>query len=316
MRTGKARWLAATALVAGAPPLLALPLASATADEARLRPHQGPVVELGLEGSFLFNAGDQRSASDPTDDKLGELGPMDSGDYGQSFAATARWNLDERWAVHLGLAGTWLSDDESNFTDQSVIIGPQQQPIFIDNFYRGGFESSYAILDGAAVYRLGEPAWGGQRLDLLFGLRGLHSDADADYSYETFEGSGRVDVSTRGWYVGPVLGIGADLPLGGGFALVGQASGSVLFGSRKDSSSTEDGPAEERYDSNTVYTLEGSLALQYAIAPGVALQGGYRAQQLWNAGVRYDQVDKDGDFESGAADILVHGAFVRVNLSF
>ena len=79
---------------------------------------------------------------------------------------------------------------------------------------------------------------------------------------------------------------------------------------------TEDGPQVERYDSNTVYTLEGSLALQYAIAPGVALQGGYRAQQLWNAGVRYDQVDKDGDFESGEADILVHGAFVRVNLSF
>lgn len=310
----KARLLAATALVAGGETLLVLP---AQADEGRLRPHQGPVVEIGLQGSFLFNAGDEQSSVDPTDDKLGALPDLDSGDYGQSFGATARWNLDERWAVQIGMNGTWLSQGESNAAElEEIIIDPQQPPIENLATQRGTLESSYAILEGAAVYRLGDPGWGMDRLDLLLGLRGLHTEAEADYSYDAFFDSGTTEISSRGWYLGPMLGVGATLPLGGGLALVGQASGSVLFGSREDQSASDGEPEVDVYDSNTVYTLEGSLALQYAIAPGVALQGGYRAQQLWNAGVRYEDVEKTGDFESGEADLLVHGAFVSINLEF
>ncbi len=313
MRKLKARLLAATALVAGGDSLLALP---AQADEGRLRPHQGPVVEIGLQGSFLFNAGDERSAVDPFDDKLGDLSDLDSGDYGQSFGVTARWNLDERWAVQVGMNGTWLSQGESYASDfEEIIIDPQLPPLISGTDQRGTFESSYAILEGAAVYRLGDPGWGMQRIDLLVGLRGLQSEAEADYSYEG-TANGDVEITSRGWYLGPMVGVGATLPLGGALSLVGQASGSVLFGSREDQS-VEDGDTEiDVYDSNTVYTLEGSLALQYAIAPGVALQGGYRAQQLWNAGVRYENVEKTGDFESGEADLLVHGAFVSINLQF
>jgi len=313
MRKLKARLLAATALVAGGDSLLALP---AQADEGRLRPHQGPVVEIGLQGSFLFNAGDERSAVDPFDDKLGDLSDLDSGDYGQSFGVTARWNLDERWAVQVGMNGTWLSQGESHASDyEEIIFDPQLPPLISGSDQRGTFESSYAILEGAAVYRLGDPGWGMERIDLLVGLRGLQSEAEADYSYAGTS-NGDVEISSRGWYLGPMVGVGATLPLGGAFALVGQASGSVLFGSREDQSVEDGNPQVDVYDSNTVYTLEGSLALQYAIAPGVALQGGYRAQQLWNAGVRYEDVEKTGDFESGEADLLVHGAFVSINLQF
>lgn len=303
MMSRKSRWLAATALVAGGGTAVAT---VAVADEGRLQPHQGPVVEIGLEGSYLFNESNERFSPDPGDAKFGYLPAAKSDGEGASFGINLRYNFDSNWAVEGAFSTTWLDESSS-----------AAQPPYPMAHAKAVIDSDFTTLDLSAIYRLGGSRLTDTRIDLHFGVRGLLVSNEMDVDYVDGSVSDSLEYRSDGWYVGPRLGIGAGVPLTDSLSLVGGAFGSVLFG-EVDRQSNDGGPAPlaKSNSGNTVYNLEGSLGLNLRLFDNVSLQAGYRAQKFWDAGTRFDETDKSGNYEASDADLLVHGPYVRLNFAF
>lgn len=298
--------MAATALALGGGATTALP---ALADETPPRPHQGPVVEFGLEGAYLFNNSADGSSAEPGG-KLGLVPSLRSGDEAASFGLSGRFNMDAHWAVEAAVSGTWLGED-SGSGSRLIFF-----PVFGTEAASGSFDTSYETLDLAAVWRLGDPGIGASRFDVSFGLRALHVGSNAAYEWSGPSSNGALEVESDAWLGGPRIGLSAALPLGERFSLFGSVSGAVLIGQRWSESDTLAGGSVDEEDFTTAYNLEGAVGIDFRIADGVSLGAGYKAQQIWNAGVHYDEIDKGGNYEADDADLLVHGAFVRLNLAF
>lgn len=268
--------LAATALVAAA---VATP-AGAEERAARL----GPVVEFGLEGGFMFNESDTTAGFEDSD-KYGDLGDLAAGEEGTYFALSGRFHLDESFAIDGALTSTFLHEDNVSALGASASNG-----------------LDYQTLDVSLVYKLGDD------FALFGGVRGLHADNEIEAS--GFLASDTIDANV--WMGGPRLGAEMDLQFGDfPVGVVGSVSGSVLFGS-VDVEGSYPGMSE----GVTTYNLEGSLALSYEIADGVQLQAGYRAQQFWNLAPTFGEISTSGYDYDGEGDVLVHGPFAKVHLSF
>ncbi len=276
MNSFKRALLGATAVV------LALQVAPAVAQEKAAR--LGPVVEFGLEGGFLFNDSDTTAGFDDSD-KYGDLSDLVPGDEGGYFALSGRFHLDEDFAIDAALASTFLDQDNSS------------------TFFESGSNAfSYQTMDASLVYKLGDG------FDLFGGLRGLHLDNEIEAA--GFFASDNIDATA--WLVGPRLGADMNLQFGDfPIGVVGAVSGSVLFGSIE-----VDGSYPGMSQGVTVYNLEGSLALAYEIVEGVSLQAGYRAQQFWGLAPEFNEISPAGYSYGGEGDVLVHGPYAKIHLSF
>lgn len=274
--TMRTRLLGATALAAA---IAATPV---VAEERAAR--LGPVVEFGLEGGFMFNESDTTAGFDDSD-KYGDLSDLVAGEEGTYFALSGRFHLDESFAIDGALTSTFLHEDNSSAIGQSASNG-----------------LDYQTLDVSLVYKLGSD------FALFGGVRGLH----ADNEIEAFGFFASDTIDSNVWMAGPRLGAEMDLQFGDfPIGVVGSVSGSVLFGSI-DVEGSYPGMSEGA----TSYNLEGSLALSYEVADGVRLQAGYRAQQFWNLAPQFDEIDTSGYDYGGEGDVLVHGPFAKVHLSF
>lgn len=264
---------------------LALAAAPAGADERAAR--LGPVVEFGIEGGFLLNESDDGASFDDGD-KYGDINDLMTGDEGGYFALSGRFHIDETLAVDGGFSATFLEpEDSGNFSG----LGDY-----------GSNDLDFETVDASLVYKLDDD------FALFGGVRAMHLSSKV----EAFGGFASDTIDANGWLIGPRLGGDMNLRFDGfPVGLVGSLSGSVLFGSID-----VEGSFPGMSDGATAYNLEGSLALSYEVADGVQLQAGYRAQQFWNLAPQFEEIGTSGYDYGGEGDMLLHGPFAKVHLSF
>lgn len=277
-------------------PILALatPVANA-ADYVEPAPDFVPKTYISAEGGIIWT---DHGIREDGDDKFGDIDDDDNGFYA---AITARRMFNPSWDIQLTGTGTWL-DGASQRAD----------PDGAD--YRYNTDLDFQTIDLDVGYHPME----NPMIRLLLGLRVLHVDDELTYSdTNPFAGDHFASFDSNGWAVGPRIGIQSEMMLGDSkFGLIAEGSGSILFGKFDEDWENFNGPSGSDNDSRTVYNLEGLAGLSYHCNENFAITIGYRAQKWWdlreNTGVSFD----NGYSLTADPDVLVHGPFARVGLTF
>ncbi|CAN1574982.1 Major outer membrane precursor, Legionella pneumophila-type [Paracoccaceae bacterium] len=183
-------------------------------------------------------------------------------------------------------------------------------------------ELSFAAMDVEIGHHR---AVGSNDLRLFAGLRGMTSSTSSDKVGSAVSGGGGLSVSEEVKLqsdfvgVGPRVGLGySTKPAVGSFGFAGQIGAAALFGTRKDrgeftisssgGSSASSGFSES--GSQTVFSLDAQIGINYYVSENSKISAGYAAQQLWNV---------DGFSDSDDIDVgprLIDGVFLGFTTQF
>jgi hypothetical protein len=272
-----------------------------------------PTTFISFEGGTLFDTSPTNASFDEDNDKLGALGSLQPGDWGQNGRFDLGQQLTEDWDFKIAAALTFLGDDsEGAIVDNSSSAG----------FAEAAQKTSFQTLDVEIGYQI--DALGAIDTRVFAGARALHSTTQLEWNFEgevdklgdITEGG---DFSDEVWSIGPRIGIDVAVPLNSTkVSLVGSASGSLLFGS-VGSQYSFDGDSTDQLtdwsDSQTLWNLEGMAGVSFGVGGNADLTIGYRAAQFGGLITDRSDIDSDGGFsEDGRSDLLVHGPFARLTV--
>lgn len=253
-----------------------------------------PATYISAEGGLIWT---DYGIAESGDDKFGDI----QDDDGFYAAVTFRRNINPSWDWQVTGTATWLN-------------GISARNAFFGDYF--DTDMDFQTVDVDLGYHPGD----NPQTRILFGARFLHATESLNYSEEFNEFSRTFN--SEGWAVGPRIGFQSDMPLGNSnFGFVTEASGSILFGTFDTDVSGEDWGAEfwKQSSSNTriVYNLEALAGLSWHPTQSLTFTAGYRAQQWWGIRNNTRIVVSDFDYSLRADDdILVHGPFARVGLTF
>jgi len=297
-----------------ASPLFVLPVLAITASAAHAAdmvynevvPEPQPVAVnyVALEGGIIW--ADQGIVDVDDRDKFGNI----RDDRGFYVAATYRRLVNPEWDWQTTVTGTWLKGRE---VAESREFPEEYQP------WELGRVKSNLTFQTADV-DVGYHPGANPLMRLHIGLRGLHSSDKLNFwsSYDDLVQK----VDTEGWAIGPRIGFQSETMLGDSkFGFVAEASGSILIGRFKTEYSEqhywEDEPYTESYsDTRAVYNLEALAGLSWHATDSLTITAGYRAQKWW--GLRNNTAFPASSYSSISVDkdILLHGPFLRVGMTF
>lgn len=257
-------------------------------------------------GGYLFNdSQDVFSADEST--KLGNLSSLEPGDDGYNFGLSIGHAIDENWDWKATFNASAFDDAQSIGTEG--LVGTIAQTKL--DFQYGDFDVGYQV-----------PVGGGSTLRLFGGVRILHADTSVGYGFWDGGFTGELSNTSDFWAFGPRLGLEGKLMLGesafslnyavSGSVLYGDSDRDVVYGSNWYSDFTDSGDAA----ADPVWNAEGSLALAYNFNPGTSLSLGYQVQQWWGLAPSVRNAEANGDFTPGNSDVLIHGPFVKLTVTF
>lgn len=260
-----------------------------------------PSAFISFEGGVVFDGSKSNMSFAEDDDKLGELGSLQPGDWGGEGRFTFGQQLHNDWDYRVGVAAIFLGEDTSSAKGAEA-----------------SQKTSLQTLDVEIGYRPGD--LGALQTRLFAGVRGLHSATTADWSHNSeddkFGRSGEFNDDV--YAIGPRIGADLLIPLSASnVALVGSASGSVLLGNAESAYRYEgiDSELTRSISSETVWNAEAMAGVSFGVGERAELTLGYRAAQFWNVMADRSDIKVDGSFnEDGRSDLLVHGPFARLTV--
>lgn len=282
---------------------------------APLPGHAGPaenVPFVSLYGGYLFSDTDSNLSFADGDSYFSDLRDLDPGGNGGLVGVAIGGPINPAWDWRASFNAQFLGDDETSLS--------QDNQVAEDRF-------NFQYFDLELGYRPGVIPE--SNLRLFAGFRALRAANDIHYGYED-ESDGKLgrfdhDIDMVG--IGPRIGADASIPLGNsGASISARGAASAIF-TRVDHSFSfyEDAlpfPDEGRLDlddNRTVYNLEASLAVDYAVSDRMSLSVGYQAQQWWDLATTVSNAGSDtgsSDFPGkiGSGDVLTHGPFARMTI--
>lgn len=286
-----------------------------------------PTTFISFEGGYFFNASPENasfgSGYSSDADKLGSLDSLKPGAGGAQGRFELGQRLDDTWDFKVGLGMITQREDTSD-TNFSVKPIPSEL-LVVSGTASAAQKIDMQIADIEVGYRPDD--LGSLQTRLFGGFRGLHAQTEltlegtSNFSLGTFNGADKLGGGFDGqatddvFVLGPRVGVDLALPVNGhDVALVGSASGSVLFGT-VESSTGWAGGSESSSDSLTVWNVEGMAGMSVGIGERANLTFGYRVAEFGGLTVDRSDVDKMGDFSGdGQSDLLLHGPFARVTI--
>lgn len=284
----------------------------AWAADVESRPVDVTEVYLSVTGGYLFNRSEDNFSVDPTDNKVGNLEPLQPGSEAWFTALVMGQRIDSHWDWRASAQSIMSSEDDS----------AASPPNTGDTEWASN-ELSVITLDLEAGYHPDLIA--GVDLRVSAGPRVVLAENNISYGYEDDGGGklgelGQYDHENSVSAIGPRLGIDALIPLmEDGPRLVLASSGSVLFGDfEKDFSYDRTNTGRGGFNianNGTIYNLEGSAGIQFNVLSNASLEFGYRAQQWWNLLESVDDAKSgDGEFSSSRTDAFMHGPYATFRL--
>lgn len=289
-------------------------------------------VDLSIEGAYLFSSGKLPYAQ--FDDGVSNSDfTMDPGD-GWNGGASARFRFEGGWKFNVAYKGTRLNEtaDTGQYDDLNTattwpvwnILSPTTTS------YNQVVASSDTNVDNFDLSIGHDVGLGSGNMTLIGGLRyGVIQQNTSTTIYCTrvasacvppvVEGTEYRQSEYRGF--GPSLGFDYSVPLtDSGIGAFGTALGSVLFGKQETvTEGTGNASGTSTFsDHHIAYTLEGQAGLSYKIPDRpITLAAGYEVS--WLNGVRDTQNNSSStgtdSFGEHHADLLTHGAFIRLTVS-
>ena len=258
-----------------------------------------PTAYISFEGGIFFDASSSNIRFDKDDSKLGDLGSLQPGDWGGQGRFELGQQLNNDWDYRVGISAVFLSEDTSSHNEAEASQKTDLQTLDLEVGYR--------------------PEDVGPVQSRLFaGLRGLHSSTEADWSYDGANdkvGEFNDDV----YAIGPRVGADLLIPLNSSdVALVGSASGALLFGNVESSYDYRGRGSELTRWSNseTIWNVDAMAGVSFGIGETANLTLGYRASRYWGLMSDRSDIQADGDFsKDGRSDLLVHGPFARLTVA-
>lgn len=269
-------------------------------------PVAAPSWTASAWGGYLFNdSQDVFSADEST--KLGNLSSLEPGDDGYNFGLSIGHAIDENWDWKASFNASGFDDAQSIGVDGSVGTLAETKL----DFQYGDLDVGYQV-----------PFGDGSTMRLFGGVRILHANTSVGYGFDDGGFQGALSNTADFWAFGPRLGLEGKLMLGASaFSLNYAVSGSVLFSDADRDVSYASNWYDEfatRGDavSDPVWNAEGSLALAYNFNSSASLALGYQVQQWWGLAPSVRSAEPDGDFTPGNSDVLIHGPFLKLTVTF
>ena len=297
-----------------ASPLFVLPVLAVTAsatqaadmvyNEAAPEPQSVAANYVALEGGILW--ADQGIVDANDSDKFGNI----RDDRGFYLAATYRRLVNPEWDWQMTATGTWLKGRQvSEYREFPEDYQPWELGRVKSNL-------TFQTADFDAGYHPGA----NPLTRLHIGIRALHSSDKLTYwsPYDYW----REWVDTEGWAIGPRIGFQSETMLGDSqFGFVAEASGSILLGRFKTEYGYQYDGQDEAYtesysDTRAVYNLEALAGLSWHATESLTITAGYRAQKWWGLRNNTAFPASSNPSVSVDSDILLHGPFLRIGMTF
>lgn len=275
-----------------------------------------PTTFLSFEGGVVFDSSPSNVdfANIDDDDKLGVLDSLQPGDWGGQGRFELGQRLDSHWDYKVGLAGIFLTEDQTSGDFGSEVTGRHSE---------ASQKTSLQIVDAEVGYRPDD--LGQLQTRLSAGVRSLHATSETDWSYDGQAGIFGNDDKLGEFHdeiyaIGPRIGMDVTMPIEStGISLVGAAYGAALFGNvdsvYRYENSWNESSLTRSSDSQMIWNVEGMAGVSFDVGENAGLTLGYRAAEFGGLMVDRSKIGKGGGFsDDGSSSLLVHGPFARLTV--
>lgn len=270
---------------------------------------------LNVQGGIgeIDNIWDDKTGSEDLSDKVGSEDNLTSYMGSLTLSRETSPNKDMAFGLSFGVSPQEGFKISSGFSGSGSGSGVQTIAVRDSNSYAAlDFEMGTTVPMGTADMR-----W-------FYGARALASKSNFSFDYEidnAGSGSGLVEAEGESVFVGvgPRVGIGfATQPAPGSqFGFSGELGAAVLFGSQKDTLTTNGFGVDSGLSFSSSFTeqknvasLDAQIGVDYYLSDNAIISAGYQLQQLWNVD---DALDEDINYASSR---LIHGVFVGFTTQF
>ncbi len=262
-----------------------------------------PATFISFEGGIFFDASPSNISFDEDSLKLGDLNPLNPGDWGGQGRFELGQSLGSDWDYKVGVSAVFLGEDSSSDDDAKAAQKTSLQTVDLEIGYRPS-------------------DIGGLKTRIFGGLRGLHSDSEADWSYDFPSRNG--EFNDEVYAIGPRIGVDILIPLqAANVSLIGSASGSALLASMESSYEFDgfnlfdgfDWELTRWSDTKTIWNVDAMAGVSFGVGDDADLTIGYRAAQFSGLIGDRSEIAFNGEFsKDGTSDLLVHGPFARLTV--